>query len=73
MSDKKFTPQRLMIILFSIAVLFLGLASLLAPKKKFSENENRFLKEFPALINYEKWELAQDFSEKWKAVHWNEI
>ncbi len=73
MSDKKFTPQRLMIILFSIAVLFLGTASLFAPKKKFSENENRFLKEFPSLINLEKWAMAQDFSEKWRAIHWNEI
>lgn len=73
MSDKKFTPQKLMIALFALVVLPLGSAFFLGPKREFSENENRFLRKLPALVDTTKWRKAQTFASKWAAVNWDGI
>ena len=73
MKKFKFTPQKLMIVLFTAAVLFLGTAFLINPKKDFSENENRYLQDFPSLINSKKWDSAESFREKLDAIRWDEV
>ncbi len=69
----KMTPQKLMIALFSIVLLAVPIVTLALPKQERSENENRTLKEFPALVDKNRLNKAENFSDLVKSVKWNYI
>ena len=69
----KMTPQKLMIALFSIVLLAVPIVTLALPKQERSENENRTLKELPTLVDKNKLNKAESFSDVIKAVKWSYI
>lgn len=69
----KMTPQKLMIALFSIVLLAVPIVTLALPKQERSENENRTLKEFPALVDRNRLNKAENLSDVIKSVKWSYI
>lgn len=66
----KFTPDKLMIGLFSAIMSAIVIATIVQPKAEVSENENRTLAKFPTVIDTAKAKEAADFLSaiKWKYI-----
>ena len=60
----KMTPNKLMIALFAAVVLVVPIATIVTPKKTFSENENRSLKKLPTIINEQNLKKVTDNEKK---------
>lgn len=73
MKKLKFNPKILMIILFFLMICVLPVITVLLPKEKFSENENRYLAAFPSLVNDTKMEKAENLVDVLGAVKWNSL
>lgn len=73
MKDFKFTPHKLMIILFALTLCLTSLITLLLPKKDKSENENRLLATLPTVFNEKKLENAKNPADVWDSVKWTYI
>lgn len=73
MKKFKFTPDKLMIGVFSVIILGISISTLVLPKQERSENENRSLAKFPSLVNEAKLEKAENFSDFLSAVNWKYI
>ena len=73
MKKLKFTPDKLMIGVFSVIILGISISTLVLPKQERSENENRSLAKFPSLVNEAKLEKAENFSDFLSAVNWKYI
>lgn len=73
MKKFKFTPDKLMIGVFSVIILGISISTLVLPKQERSENENRSLAKFPSLVNESKLEKAENFSDFLSAVNWKYI
>lgn len=66
----KFTPNKLMIGLFSAVLLVVPLVTAFTPKLERSENENRMLEQMPTLIDERKWESAENPKQYLDAIKW---
>lgn len=66
----KFTPDKLMIGLFSVIMATIPIATIILPKTEVSENENRTLAKLPMVFDASKAENPTDFLSaiKWKYV-----
>lgn len=66
----KFTPDKLMIGLFSVIMAAIVIATIVQPKAEVSENENRTLAKFPTVFDTAKAEDATNFLStiKWKYI-----
>lgn len=73
MKKVKFTPDKLMIGVFSVIILGISISTLVLPKRESSENENRSLAKFPSLVNEAKLEKAENFGDFLGAIKWNYI
>lgn len=73
MKKFKFTPDKLMISVFSVIILGISISTLVLPKQERSENENRKLAKFPSLVNEAKLEKAENFGDILGAIKWNYI
>lgn len=73
MKKLKFTPDKLMIGVFSVIILGISISTLVLPKQERSENENRSLAKFPSLVNEAKLKKAENFSDFLGAVNWKYI
>lgn len=73
MKKLKFTPDKLMIGVFSVIILGISISTLVLPKQERSENENRSLAKFPSLVNVAKLEKAENFGDFLGAVNWKYI
>lgn len=73
MKKFKFTPDKLMIGVFSVIILGISISTLVLPKQERSENENRSLAKFPSLVNVAKLEKAENFGDFLGAVNWKYI
>lgn len=73
MKKFKFTPDKLMIGVFSVIILGISISTLVLPKQERSENENRSLAKFPSLVNAAKLEKAENFGDFLGAVNWKYI
>lgn len=73
MKKFKFTPDKLMISVFSVIILGISISTLVLPKQERSENENRSLAKFPSLVNEAKLEKAENFGDILGAIKWNYI
>ena len=73
MKKLKFTPDKLMIGVFSVIILGISISTLVLPKQERSENENRSLAKFPSLVNDAKLEKAENFGDFLSAVNWKYI
>ena len=73
MKKLKFTPDKLMISVFSVIILGISISTLVLPKQERSENENRSLAKFPSLVNEAKLEKAENFGDFLSAVNWKYI
>lgn len=73
MKKFKFTPDKLMIGVFSVIILGISISTLVLPKQERSENENRSLAKFPSLVNVAKLEKAENFGDFIGAVNWKYI
>lgn len=70
MKEFKFTPHKLMIILFALVLCGTSLATVVLPKKDKSENENRTLAAFPTLVNTAKLDSAKNLADVFGSVKW---
>lgn len=73
MKDFKFTPHKLMIILFALTLCVTSLLTVLLPKKEKSENENRYLAALPTAVNDKKLETAKNPADVWNSIKWKYI
>lgn len=73
MKKFKFTPNKLLIGLFSVIILGISISTVALPKLERSENENRTLAKFPSLVNEKKLEKAENFGDVLGAVDWGYI
>ena len=73
MKNFKFTPHKLMIILFSLTLCVTSLLTVILPKKEKSDNENRYLAKMPTVVNEAKLERAENFSDVLGSVKWKYI
>ena len=64
----KFTPNKLMIGLFSTILVVVPLITAFSPKLERSEMENRSLAKMPTLINDTKWEKAENLNDYIDAI-----
>lgn len=69
----KMTPHKLMIGLFAVVLCGTSLVTVILPKKKMSENENRSLAVFPSVVNSKKLENAKNPLDVWNSVKWKYI
>lgn len=69
----KMTPHKLMIGLFAVVLCGTSLMTVILPKKKTSENENRSLATFPSVVNTKKLESAKNPADVWNSVKWKYI
>ncbi|MCI5578099.1 MAG: DHHW family protein [Oscillospiraceae bacterium] len=73
MKNFKMTPHKLMIGLFALVLGGISLFTAILPKKEKSENENRYLADFPSAINEKKLETAKNPADVWNSVKWKYI
>lgn len=73
MKKFKFTPDKLMIGVFSVIILGISISTLVLPKQERSENENRSLAKFPSLVNEAKLKKAENFGDFLGAIKWDYI
>ena len=73
MKNFKMTPHKLMIGLFALVLGGISLFTAVLPKKEKSENENRYLADFPSAINEKKLETAKNPADVWNSVKWKYI
>lgn len=73
MKNFKMTPHKLMIGLFALVLGGISLFTAFLPKKEKSENENRYLADFPSAINEKKLETAKNPADVWNSVKWKYI
>ena len=73
MKKFKFTPDKLMIGVFSVIILGISISTLVLPKQESSENENRSLAKFPSLVNEAKLKKAENFGDFLGAIKWDYI
>ena len=59
-----------MIGLFALVLGGISLFTAFLPKKEKSENENRYLADFPSAINEKKLETAKNPADVWNSVKW---
>lgn len=62
-----------MIGLFALVLGGISLFTAILPKKEKSENENRYLADFPSAINEKKLETAKNPADVWNSVKWKYI
>ena len=62
-----------MIGLFALVLGGISLFTAVLPKKEKSENENRYLADFPSAINEKKLETAKNPADVWNSVKWKYI
>ena len=62
-----------MIGLFALVLGGISLFTAVLPKKEKSENENRYLANFPSAINEKKLETAKNPADVWNSVKWKYI
>lgn len=62
-----------MIGLFALVLGGISLFTAFLPKKEKSENENRYLADFPSAINEKKLETAKNPADVWNSVKWKYI
>lgn len=69
----KMTPHKLMISLFAAVMLTVPVVTAIMPKQTRSENENRTLQKFPAIVDERRLEKAENPKDFFNAIKWKYI